>query len=95
MKRRGNLYPKIVEFENILLSTKKAEKGKRFRENVLEFNYNLEAELIKLQQELKKKIYQPGDYRIFYSNPKSLVRKSCIIRRLKPLLHKLSPPPWT
>ena len=72
MKRRGNLYPQIIEFENLLLSAKKAEKGKRFRENVLEFNYNLEAELIKLQQELKKKIYQPGDYRIFYiKEPKS------------------------
>ncbi|NJR19746.1 MAG: RNA-directed DNA polymerase [Calothrix sp. CSU_2_0] len=72
MKRRGNLYPQIIDFKNILLSAKKAEKGKRFRENILEFNYNLEAELIKLQQELTNKTYQPGDYRTFYiKEPKS------------------------
>ena len=38
MKRYGNLYTQIVEFENILASAKKAQKGKRFRYNVLEFN---------------------------------------------------------
>ena len=38
MKRYGNLYAQIVEFENILASAKKAQKGKRFRYNVLEFN---------------------------------------------------------
>ena len=72
MKRHGNLYPQIIAFENILLSAKKAEKGKRFRDNVLEFNYNLEAELTNLQQELAEKTYQPGDYRTFYiKEPKS------------------------
>ena len=43
MKRYGNLYPQIVDFENILLAARKAQKGKRFRENVLAFNYNLES----------------------------------------------------
>ncbi len=66
MKRYGNLYPQIVEFENILASAKKAQRGKRFRSNVLEFNYNLESELSKLQQELINKTYQPGEYRTFY-----------------------------
>ena len=66
MKRYGNLYAQIVEFENILASAKKAQKGKRFRYNVLEFNYNLESELSKLQQELINKTYQPGEYRTFY-----------------------------
>jgi len=65
MKRYGNLYPQIIEFENILLAAKKAQKGKRFRENVLAFNYNLESETIKLQQELTDKTYQPGAYRTF------------------------------
>ena len=44
MKRYGNLYPQIVEFENIYLAARKAKKGKRFRDNVLEFNYNLETQ---------------------------------------------------
>lgn len=66
MKRYGKLYPQMVEFENLLLAAKKAQKGKRYRENVLEFNYNLERELISLQQELNQKTYQPGNYRTFH-----------------------------
>ena len=72
MKRYGNLYPQIIEFENILLATRQAQKGKRFRDNVLDFNYHLETELIKLQKELTNKTYQPGNYRTFrLTNPKS------------------------
>jgi retron-type reverse transcriptase len=66
MKRHGKLYPDIVDFENILLAARKAQKGKRFRDNVLEFNYNLESELIKIQRELTQKSYQPGIYKTFY-----------------------------
>ncbi|MGB3640736.1 MAG: RNA-directed DNA polymerase [Rivularia sp. (in: cyanobacteria)] len=66
MKRHGNIYPQIIDFENILLAAKKAQKGKRFRDNVLEFNYNLESELIKIQRELTEKCYQPGIYKTFY-----------------------------
>ncbi|MBW4671473.1 MAG: RNA-directed DNA polymerase [Cyanomargarita calcarea GSE-NOS-MK-12-04C] len=66
MKRSGNLYPEIIKFENILTAAKKAERGKRFRENVLAFNYNLERELLRLQTELASKTYQPGAYRTFY-----------------------------
>jgi retron-type reverse transcriptase len=66
MKRYGNLYSQIVDFENILTASRKAQKGKRFRGNVLEFNYNLESKLSKLQQDLIDKIYQPGEYRTFY-----------------------------
>lgn len=72
MKRSGNLYPQIIKFENILLASRQAQKGKRFRDNILEFNYNLETELIRLQQKLTDKTYQPGAYRTFHlTNPKS------------------------
>lgn len=66
MKRYGNLYSQITEFENILTAAKKAQKGKRFRDNVLDFNYHLEAELAQLQAELTNKTYKPGSYRTFY-----------------------------
>jgi retron-type reverse transcriptase len=66
MKRYGNLYPQIVEFENLLSAARQAQCGKRYRENVLEFNYNLERELVILEQELRSKTYQPGTYRTFY-----------------------------
>jgi retron-type reverse transcriptase len=72
MKRYGNLYPQIINFENILLASRQAQKGKRFRDNVLDFNYHLETELIRLQQQLTDKTYQPGAYRTFHLiNPKS------------------------
>lgn len=66
MKRYGNLYPQIIEFKNIYLAALKAQKGKRFRDNVLQFNYNLGTELLKIQQELRDKTYQPGSYRTFH-----------------------------
>jgi RNA-directed DNA polymerase len=50
MKRAGNLWGQIVTFENILLAAKNAQKGKRFRPNVLEFNYNFLVQDKKLQR---------------------------------------------
>lgn len=65
MKRYGNLYPQITTFENLLFAAKKAQKGKKFQDNVLVFNYNLERELLQLEEELSSKNYQPGAYRTF------------------------------
>ena len=65
MKRLGNLWTEITSFENLLTAAKKAQKAKRFRDNVLEFNYNLESNLFKLQSQLKSKTYEPGKYRSF------------------------------
>ncbi len=45
MKRYGNLWPEIITFENLYYSAKQAQKGKRYRDNVLDFNYNLATEL--------------------------------------------------
>ena len=56
----------LVDFNNLILAAKKAEKRKKFRSNVLEFNYNLEIELIQLQKKLIERTYRPGNYRIFY-----------------------------
>lgn len=65
MKRHGNLFPEIITFENLLRAAKKAQKGKQFYPNVLKFNYNLETELLTLQEELISQTYQPGEYRSF------------------------------
>lgn len=72
MKRYGNLYSKIIEFGNLFLAARKAQLGKRYRDNVLDFNFNLEKQLIQLQEELKDKTYHPGAYRTFHiTDPKS------------------------
>ena len=65
MKRHGDLWPRIVAFENLLLAARKAQLGKRSRHNVRLFNFNLEGELTQLQTELMSGSYQPGEYRTF------------------------------
>lgn len=65
MKRYGNLWHQVIKLENLYQASRQAQKGKRFRDNVLAFNYNLESELFELQQELQAKTYQPGNYRTF------------------------------
>ena len=65
MNRYGYLWDQVIAFENLLLAARQAQKGKRFRDNVLTFNYHLEQELAQLQAELQSKTYQPGTYRTF------------------------------
>lgn len=65
MKRFSKLWPGITDFANLLDAANQAQKGKRYRENVLAFNYNREAELLNLQHELLTHAYVPGQYRTF------------------------------
>ena len=62
----NNLWDKVCDFKNLLLSARKAQKGKRFQDNVGRFNFNLEEELLLLQNKLQNQAYQPGLYRSFY-----------------------------
>jgi RNA-directed DNA polymerase len=65
MKRCGNLWPAVTDFDNLLRAARQAQQGKRFRGNVLEFNFALEQELLTLQAQLQQQTYQPGGYRTF------------------------------
>lgn len=72
MKRFGNLWPEVTAFENLRQAARQAQQGKRFRPNVLDFNYNLEGELLRLQRELRQQTYRPGAYKTFViRDPKS------------------------
>lgn len=73
MKRYGDLWQQVTDFENLFKASRQAQRGKRFRSNVLDFNYHLEQNLAQLQQELQSQTYQPGAYRsfrIFESKPR-------------------------
>jgi len=59
------MYEAIYQFDNLYDAYLKARKQKRCRKEVLQFSYNLEAELIGLQNELIWKTYQVGEYRPF------------------------------
>ena len=65
MKRFGNLWHQVIAFENLLAAAKRAQRGKRFQGNVLDFNFHLERELLTLQRQLRAKTYRPGGYRRF------------------------------
>lgn len=65
MKRHGNLWLQIIDFANLAIAAREAQRGKRFRDNVLAFNYALEDELAALQRELKTHSYRPGPYTTF------------------------------
>lgn len=65
MKRYNHLWAEITSFENLLLAAKKAQRSKRFRDNVLAFNHDLEQNLLTLQTQLRDQTYQPGKYRTF------------------------------
>ena len=65
MKRVGNLWPELIGFTNLLRAASNASRGKRHLANVARFRFRLEDDLIQLQDELKSKTYQPGQYRTF------------------------------
>ena len=65
MKRLGDVFDRIVAFDNLLLAFRKARRGKRRRSPVAGFELRLERELLALQRELLTGDYQPGGYRLF------------------------------
>ena len=60
-----NLYPRLTSFASLQAAARCAQLGKRYRPAVLAFNANLEAELLRLQEELRAFTYRPGPYRQF------------------------------
>ena len=66
MKTYRNLYPQVCDWDNLYLAYRKARKGKRGRLPAATFEYNQEANLVQLHQELITKTYTPGDYHSFY-----------------------------
>lgn len=80
----GEYYSEIIRFENILNAWQGFRKGKKNKNDVLEFEYDLEENLFKLQKDLLNKVYQPGGYTKFYvKDPKMrLIHKATIADRL-------------
>jgi len=71
MKSYKNVYNNVWDFKNILKSYYLARKRKNTKTYVIDFEWNLERELLEIQKELQEKTYQPGSYKNFYvSDPK-------------------------
>lgn len=58
-------WQKLTSFENLLLAFGKARQRKRARPDVQRFEFDLERELLDLQDELRSKSYRPGEFREF------------------------------
>jgi len=65
MKRHGQLFDKLVSWENLLAAERAAYRGKRFRPDVAAFHFRLEPNLLALRRELVAGEYQPGAYYTF------------------------------
>lgn len=66
MKRHGQLWQRLVSFENIWAAYRKAIRGKGMKPYTLNFTNNLEHHLLALQDALVQGTYHPGAYRTFY-----------------------------
>lgn len=65
-KQYFNLYKTIYHPLNLWAAYKQAARGKRYQPAAATFEYNLEKNLLEIEQELKDETYQPGGYRSFY-----------------------------
>lgn len=66
MAKIKNIYDYIVSDENIYNAYINARRKKRYRKKVLVFTQNLEANLVKIQEELKQEIVDYPKYKEFY-----------------------------
>ncbi|MEZ4768465.1 MAG: RNA-directed DNA polymerase [Caldilineales bacterium] len=61
----ADLYPTIASFENLHQAFRKAARGKRGQRSVAAFEFDLESNLLRLEEELLALTYRPGPYRSF------------------------------
>lgn len=65
MRRVGGLFERIHAFGNLLLAARRAQRGKRYRPDVLRFNRRLEDHLHLLGRELASGEWTPSPHRHF------------------------------
>lgn len=71
MRSHGNLFEQVYPFDSLHAAYLRARRGKRDKREVLQFERDLEGQLIQLQNELIWGTYRTGPYRAFYvSEPK-------------------------
>lgn len=61
-----DLKRRICSFDNLMTAYREAAKGKRYRNEVIAFGFNLAENLLSIQSELLDGTYEVGCYREFY-----------------------------
>ena len=62
MKRVGHLWEQVRSWPNLVLAAKRAQRGKRDRDCVRRFAFDVELSLILLEKELRSQTYRPGAF---------------------------------
>jgi RNA-directed DNA polymerase len=71
VKKFVNLYAEIISTTNLFLAWKVFRKGKAYRKDVMEFEWQLETYVFQLHRDLRNKKYRHGSYQGFYiTDPK-------------------------
>ena len=65
MRRHGELFQRIIEYDNLELAYHKAALGRRYQPAVLRFHARLDENLIDIQNSLLWRTYEPGPYHTF------------------------------
>ena len=88
-KTYNNLFEKIYSFDMLYDAHIKARRGKRNRKEVMEFEQNLEGNLIQLQNELIWGQYRTGEYRRFFVKEPKLREVAALPYRDRVVQHAL------
>lgn len=62
MKRKGNIFPAVIENNNIRMAILNAAKGKKDRKSVQKILCNIEYYTLEIYNMLKNKTYKPSPY---------------------------------
>ena len=65
MKRIGNLYTKIYDLDNLYLAYSKAKTGKSKSKGVIQFESDLDNNILQIQKELIEQTYITSEYNVF------------------------------
>lgn len=65
MKRVGDLFPRVWAYDNLLLAAQRAQCGKRYRADVLDFNFRRDDLLHELSRSLRDGTWRPHGHRHF------------------------------
>lgn len=65
MKRIGNLYHKIYDLDNLYLAYSKAKQGKSKSYGVIQFEKELDRNILQIQKELMNEAYITSNYSVF------------------------------
>jgi retron-type reverse transcriptase len=95
-----DIFAEIVSLENLFLAWREFKKGKTKKQDVQEFEFNLEDNLFQLHNELQNRNYEHAPYSGFYITDPKLrhIHKACvrdrvlhhaIFRMLYPIFDKL------